>query len=75
MVERTDNLSDEWVPLNVAAREIGLSRVTLRQRITSGDLRTWDNPLDRRQRLLRRRDVERFMKPRQHEEGAPIAAA
>ncbi len=70
---RVTRLREDWVPLSQAAIELGMSRPTLRQRVSSGELTAWVNPADRRQRLLRRRDLVRYGKPRREE--APLTAA
>jgi hypothetical protein len=66
-IDHIGDRGQDWVPLSVAARELGLSRTTLYQRVVSGELKTWVNPFDRRQRLLRRRDLARYGKPRREE--------
>jgi hypothetical protein len=72
-IDRIDDAGRDWVPLSQAARELGLSRTTLYQRVVAGELQTWVNPFDRRQRLLRRRDLVRYGKPRREE--SPLTAA
>ncbi len=71
--EPTTYHDGQWVDLSDAARVLGVARITLRQRIVSGELEAFSDPLDRRRRLIRRRDLLRFAKPRREEQ--PIAAA
>ncbi len=72
-IDHIGDRGQDWVPLTEAAKELGLSRTTLYQRVVAGELQTWVNPFDRRQRLLRRRDLVRYGKPRREE--APLTAA
>jgi len=63
----------EYLPLNEAAKRLGISGFTIRRRIAAGELAVWVDPLDRRRRLIRRRDLDRYAKPRR-QEVAPIPA-
>lgn len=64
---------DDYLPLNEAARRLGISEFTMRRRIAEGELPVWTDPLDRRRRLLRRRDLDRYAKPRPRE-AQPVPA-
>ncbi len=70
---RVTRLREDWVPLSQAAIELGLSRPTLRERVARGELMTWVNPADRRQRLIRRRDLVRYARPHRQSDPARVA--
>ena len=55
---------DDYLPLTEAAKRLGISEFTMRRRIAAGELSVWTDPLNRRRRLLRRRDLDRYAKPR-----------
>ena len=57
----------EYLTLNEAAKRLGISAFTVRGRIAAGELAVWVDPLDRRRRLLRRRDLDRYARPRRQE--------
>jgi len=63
--------SGEYLAFNEAAKLLNVSGFTLRGRIAAGELTVWVDPLDRRRRLLRRRDLDRYARPRRREV-API---
>jgi excisionase family DNA binding protein len=50
----------EFVTVSEAARLLGVSRHAIGRRIATGRLRAYPAEWDRRQRLLRRADVERL---------------
>jgi hypothetical protein len=50
----------EFVPTEVAARLMGMSDAALRRRIRRGLLAVYQDPADRRFRLLRVADLEEF---------------
>lgn len=54
MEEMIFNLSD-------AADYLGVTQVTLRKKIKDGDLATQDDPLDTRQKLVKRSDLNKFL--------------
>jgi len=58
----------EFVPLGVAARRAGISRVTLRDRVLTGEVPVFRDARDRRYTLVRVVDVDRLSTPR------PVAA-
>lgn len=58
---------DDYLPLGEAARRLGISEFTMRRRIAAGEIPVWTDPLDRR------RDLDRYKKPRPRE--APMPAA
>ncbi len=51
-------MADEFLTLTAAAELIDVSRFKISRLIRDGDLQAFVSPLDRRQRLVRRRDVE-----------------
>ncbi len=58
---------DDYLPLGEAAKRLGISEFTMRRRIAEGEFAVWVDPLDRRRRLLRRRDLDRYKRPRPRE--------
>lgn len=54
MEEMIFNLSD-------AADYLGVTQVTLRKKIRDGDLAAQDDPLDTRQKLVKRSDLDKFL--------------
>jgi len=63
----------EYVPLGIAARRVGISRVTLRDRVRSGEVPAYVDPRDRRFTLVKVADVDRLRQPRPREEAAAVA--
>ena len=57
-------MSEEYLPIGQAARLLGVSPFLLRRRIAAGELATFEHPLDKRVRLVARRDLERYPSPR-----------
>ena len=53
-------MPNDFIPLTVAAKRLGVSTFTLRRRIAEGELDAFANPLDRRARLVRTADLERY---------------
>jgi excisionase family DNA binding protein len=49
--------------LSQAAEHLGVTRYTIQRLMRSGEIQAFVSPLDRRQRLLRREDVERLREP------------
>jgi excisionase family DNA binding protein len=52
------------VPLTEAAKLLGISRVTLSQLAKAGRFTVYENPADRRQRLVDLDEVKRELAPR-----------
>ncbi len=66
----------ELIPMLEAARRLGVSKLTMRRIVREAGLMTYDNPLDKRQRLLDAAEVERVARPRPRmEEDAKKLAA
>ncbi len=63
----------EFVPLGIAARRVGISRVTLRDRVRSGEVPAYVDPGDKRFTLVRVADVDRLRTPRPREEAPAVA--
>jgi len=55
---------NDLVTLTEGAKRLGVSTFTLRRRIAEGEISAWANPLDRRARLVRAADLERYAAPR-----------
>ncbi len=53
-------MANDLVTLTEAAKRIGTTTFTLRRRIAEGELDAFANPLDRRARLVRAADLERY---------------
>ncbi len=68
----------ELIPLTEAAQRLGISRVTMSQLAKAGRFTVYENPLDRRQRLVDIHEVEQALAPRplsQEEQANPKEAA
>ena len=66
----------DLIPMLEAARRLGVSKLTMRRIVRESGLTTYDNPLDKRQRLLDAAEVERVARPRPRgaEQESKIAA-
>ncbi len=53
----------QFVPLPVAAAELGLTERALQRRVQAGALRVYRNPVDRRRYLVDRDDITAFLRP------------
>jgi excisionase family DNA binding protein len=51
-------VTNEFMTLTAAAEALGVSRFKISRLIRDGELQAFVSPLDRRQRLVRRSDVE-----------------
>ena len=60
MFQIGDALAVEYVTVEDARRYLGASKVTMARLIKERILRAEPNPLDRRVKLIRRRDVEKL---------------
>jgi excisionase family DNA binding protein len=67
-------MSEEYMTLTEAAAALGISRATIWRRIQAGEIAAFQSQQDRRQRLVRRSDVERMLKPTAIEPGKELAA-
>lgn len=56
-------MTGELVPMHEAAKRAGVSEATLRRRAAAGELVQYRSPLNRRERLVRLEDLERFRVP------------
>ena len=56
--------SEELVTLTEAAKQLGISRVTMSQLARAGRFTVYENPADRRQRLVSLDEVRRALAPR-----------
>lgn len=68
-----DAMQDEYMTLKEAAETLGVSRVTLWRRIDKDGLRVFQSQQDRRQRLVRREQIEALMRPIEIERGKALA--
>jgi excisionase family DNA binding protein len=57
-------MQDEFLSLGQAARRLGVSEFALRRRIAGGEIPVYDNPRDRRSRLIAVSDLEAYATPR-----------
>ncbi len=55
---------DGLIPLNVAAKQVGVSTTTLRRRAQAGELTLYTTALNRRERLVRADDLAKYAEPR-----------
>ena len=62
------------IPLGEAMRRLGVSNHTIARLVREGYLRTYPNPLDKRQKLVKVDDVERLRRPADLEEESKEAA-
>lgn len=56
-------MADEYVTMGEAQELLGVSRFKLWQLVKEGVLPTFTSPLDRRQKLIRRDDLDRLRQP------------
>lgn len=70
-------MNDEFLCLGDAARQMKTSRTLLFRRIRSGELPAFEDPLDRRRRLIRVADLESLRHPRaaNREQAVEVSAA
>jgi len=54
----------ELIPLNEAARRLGISKMTMARFVKEGRFRLFQNPLDKRQKLVDAREVQDAARPR-----------
>ena len=52
------------IPLNEAARRLGVSKMTMARLVKDGRFTVYENPLDRRQKLVDETEVTVAVKPR-----------
>lgn len=55
-------MSDEYITAKEARTILGVSKMKIAQLIAKGILPVSENPLDNRQKLIRRSDVEKLMR-------------
>ena len=56
-------MPNEYLTLNEAAEELGVSRVTLWRRAQKGQVDLYQSEQDQRIRLVKRSDIERMKQP------------
>ncbi len=59
----------ELIPLNEAASRLGISKMTMARLVKEGRFTIYENPLDRRQKLVDAGDIVDAIKPRMVEAG------
>ena len=69
----TLTIDPEFVPLGIAAARLGVSRVTMRDRVRTGEVPAFTDQRDRRFTLIRVADVDRLRTPRPREEAPAVA--
>jgi excisionase family DNA binding protein len=67
-------VNDSFMTLGEAAEALGVSRATLWRRVQAGEIIAFQSQRDRRQKLVRRSDIEALMKPTAIEPGKEVAA-
>lgn len=55
---------DELIPLREARQRLGISKTTMTRLVKEGQFTLYENPLDRRERLVDWEEVQRVMRPR-----------
>jgi len=68
-------MGDEFFTLKEAAERLGVSRATLWRRIRGGDIAVFQSQQDRRERLVRREEIDAMMRPVEINPGKELAAA
>ncbi len=56
-------MHDEYMTIKEAAKALGISRATIYRRVKAGELEAYQSRADRRERLVRRADIEALMRP------------
>jgi excisionase family DNA binding protein len=64
----------EYMTLGEAAETLGISRTTLWRRIQAGEITAFQSRQNRREKLVRRADIEELMKPMAIDPGKELAA-
>src|ERR687886_134757 len=54
----------ELIPLNEAARRLGVSKMTMARLVKEGRFTIYENPLDRRQKIVDAQEIAAAIKPR-----------
>jgi excisionase family DNA binding protein len=67
-------MQEGYMTMTEAAEALGLSRATLWRRIQAGELVAFQSHQDRRQKLVRRVDIEEMLKPTAIAPGKELAA-
>ncbi len=62
------------IQLTEAARRLGVSNTTMRRLVREGHVRTYSNPLDKRQKLVDPAEIERLRQPAELEPEGKLAA-
>ncbi len=62
------------ITVGEARQRLGVSNHTIARLVKEGELRTYPNPLDRRQKLVDAAEVERLRRPAHLEQESKIAA-
>lgn len=65
----------DLIPISEAAARLGVRRITLSRLARDGRFALYENPLDRRQRLVREAEVREALRPKPLPEGKERAAA
>ena len=52
------------IPLGEAARRLGVSKMTMARLVREGRFQIYENPLDKRQKLVDAREVSEAVRPR-----------
>jgi excisionase family DNA binding protein len=65
----------ELIPLNEAAKRLGISKMTMARLVKEGRFAIYENPLDRRQKLVEATEIEAAIRPRQIHSGQQVKAA
>ncbi len=65
----------DLIPLVEAAERLGVSRMTLSRLAKDGRFTIYENPRDRRQKLVDEEEVREALQPKPMPEGKEVAAA
>ncbi len=56
-------MADEYLPLERAAEYLGVSKTKMWQLVRAGELDAYQDPRDKRKKLLKQADLDRWRQP------------
>ncbi|HEV2127841.1 MAG TPA: helix-turn-helix domain-containing protein [Thermomicrobiales bacterium] len=62
-------MRSDYMTIGEAADALGVTRTTVWRRIKSGELEVFRSQTDRRERLVRRADIEAMLRPAETDQG------
>lgn len=67
-------MENEFVTMAEAAEMMGISKATMWRRVKAGEIQAYESQVDRRRKLVRKRDIEAMIAPVKLSEGKELAA-